>query len=199
MKKMISPDIEKMSGDEWISYRRETIEKLESLGYQLLPTAGCSTCDAVNDYVCFDCECLWIDESRDKYNATLVLELEGQHHSNCPAVDKFGCSCAEIEKKVEKLLEDYHPNEIGRLVGLPDNEAKKLVREIYFGWGYTELDDWVVQEMGEEQFVLCLKQGDEWIDENGDYRYFDSKKEARSHLRKSLRLWHEQVALNTYS
>lgn len=178
MKKMVPLDIEKMSCDEFIGYRRETLEELESLGYQLLPTAGCSTCDTVNDYVCFNCECLFIDKSRDKYNATFSQI---------------------IKQQVEKLLEDYHPNEIGRLVGLPDNEAKKLVREIYFGWGYTEVDDWKVQDMGKDQFVLCLKQGDEWIDENGDYRYFDSKKEARSHLRKSLQLWHEQVALNTYS
>ena len=199
MKKMVPLDTEKMSCDEWISYRRETIEKLESLGYQLLPTAGCSTCDAVNDYVCFDCECLWIDESRDKYNATLVLNVVGKHVPTCPAVDGFGCSCAEIEKKVEKLLEDYHPNEIGRLIGESEQEGKKIVREIYFGWGYTEPDDWEVQELGDDHFILCLKQGDEWIDENGDHVLFESEEEAISHLNESLRLWHEQVALNTYS
>ena len=105
----------------------------------------------------------------------------------------------QIEQQVEKLLEDYHPPEIGRLVGLPDNEAKKLVREIYFGWGYTELDDWEVQNMGEGQFVLCLKQGDEWIDENGEHVLFESEEEALDHLRASLKLWHDQVALNTHS
>ena len=56
------------------------------------------------------------------------------------------------------------------MVGLPDNEAKKLVREIYLEWGYTDPEDWVAQEVADRQFVLFLKQGDEWIDENGDYR-----------------------------
>jgi hypothetical protein len=104
-----------------------------------------------------------------------------------------------MKEQIRELLKEWHPAEIGRLVGIPGNDAKKIVREIYFEWGYTEPDDWEVQEVGDCQFVLFLKQGDEWIDENGNHVLFDSKKEARSHLRKSLRLWHEQVALNTYS
>jgi hypothetical protein len=56
-----------------------------------------------------------------------------------------------------------------------------------------------VQEVGDCQFVLFLKQGDEWIDENGDYRFFDTKEQALNHLHFSLRLWHDQVALNTFS
>lgn len=104
-----------------------------------------------------------------------------------------------MKQQIEKLLEEWHPAEIGRLVGIPSNEAKKIVREIYLERGHNEPNDWEVQLVGDDQYVLFLKQGDEWIDENGDYRCFDSKKEARSHLRKSLLLWHEQVALNTYS
>lgn len=80
MKKMISPDIEKMSFDEWTNYRDETIEKLESLGYQLLPTVGCNTCDIHNDYVCFDCESEFIHDARDKYNAT--ISKEPQHEKS---------------------------------------------------------------------------------------------------------------------
>ncbi len=64
--KIVSPDIEKMSFDEWTNYREETIEKLESLGYELLPSVGCSTCDIHNDYVCFDCESSFIYDSMDK-------------------------------------------------------------------------------------------------------------------------------------
>jgi hypothetical protein len=104
-----------------------------------------------------------------------------------------------MKEQIEKLLEEFHPNEIGRLVGMSDSDAKKIVREIYFGWGYTEPDDWVVENLGDDQFILCLKQGDEWVDENGDYCFFDSEEEALDHLRASLKLWHDQVALSTYS
>ena len=104
-----------------------------------------------------------------------------------------------MKQQIEKLLEEWHPAEIGRLVGLSDNEAKKLVREIYFGWGYTSPDDWKAHHIGLGQYVLFLNQGDEWVDEEGDFRCFDSKEEALDHLRASLKLWHDWVALNTFS
>jgi hypothetical protein len=47
-----------------------------------------------------------------------------------------------MKQQIEQLLEEWHPNEIGRLVGLSDSEAKKIVREIYFDWGYNALADW---------------------------------------------------------
>jgi len=122
-----------------------------------------------------------LEKLRQEIEASGVLDLEGQ------------------EEKVERLLEDYHPNEIGRLLGVSEQEGKKIVREIYFGWGYTEPDDWEVQELGDDHFILCLKQGDEWIDEDGEHVLFESEEEAISHLNESLRQWHEQVALNTYS
>jgi hypothetical protein len=104
-----------------------------------------------------------------------------------------------MKEQIRELLKEWHPAEIGRLVGISSNEAKKIVREIYFEWGYTDPEDWEVQEVGDCQFVLFLKQGDEWIDENGDYRFFDTKEQALNHLHFSLRLWHDQVALNTFS
>lgn len=104
-----------------------------------------------------------------------------------------------MKEQIRELLKEWHPAEIGRLVGLSDNEAKKLVRQIYFEWGYTEPDDWEVKEVAGRQFVLFLKQGDEWIDENGDYRYFDSEEQALSHLHFSLKLWHDELALSTLS
>ena len=104
-----------------------------------------------------------------------------------------------MKQQIEKLLEEWHPAEIGRLVGIPSNEAKKIVREIYLEWGHNEPDDWEVQLVGDDQHVLFLKQGDEWIDEDGEFRCFDSKEAALEHLHASLRRWHEQVSLNTYS
>jgi hypothetical protein len=40
-----------------------------------------------------------------------------------------------MKEQIRELLKEWHPAEIGRMVGLPDNEAKKLVREIYLGVG----------------------------------------------------------------
>ena len=68
--KMRMRDIDKMSFDQWINYREDTIDKLESLGFQLVPKVGCGTCDVDNDYVCFSCESDFINDSREKYNAS---------------------------------------------------------------------------------------------------------------------------------
>jgi hypothetical protein len=101
---------------------------------------------------------------------------------------------------VKELLKEYHPNEIGRLIGTSDNEAKKIVREIYLDdWGYASLDDWEVQPVGEYGHVLFLKQGDEWIDDWGDFRCFYSEEKALDHLRSSLTRWHLHAALKQHS
>jgi len=104
-----------------------------------------------------------------------------------------------MKQQIEQLLKEWHPNEIGRLVGLSDSEAKKIVREIYFDWGYTSREDWVVVEAYAGEYVLYLEQGDEWIDEDGDYRCFDTKQEALDHLQESLRRWHLAIILKTHS
>lgn len=104
-----------------------------------------------------------------------------------------------MKERIRELLEEWHPNEIGLMVGLSDSDTKKIVREIYFDWGYASPDDWKAHHIGFGQYVLFLNQGDEWIDEEGNFRCFDSKEEALDHLRASLKLWHDQVALGTHS
>ena len=57
----MNTDIESMSLYEWIWYRDDQIADIEKTGKKLVPTVGCSQCDAVNDYVCFACECNFIE------------------------------------------------------------------------------------------------------------------------------------------
>jgi len=103
-----------------------------------------------------------------------------------------------MKQRIEELLTEYHPAEIGRLVGIDDKKAKKIIREIYFDWGYTSPEDWTT-ECIDDQYVLFTVNGTEWIDEDGEYRCFNTKKEAISYLKDSLKRWHKQVSLNTYS
>jgi hypothetical protein len=67
--KFRTPDIEKMSHNDWLAYRDSTIEKLEKLGHKLLPNPQCDTCDIHNDYVCFGCESDFIIDKRELENA----------------------------------------------------------------------------------------------------------------------------------
>ena len=112
-----------------------------------------------------------------------VDELEDKHHPLCTAHDGFGCRCEELEKadlksKVKELLYEYHAAEIGRLIGLTENEGKMIVREIMLDeWGYTE---WMPRNVGNGYALFC--HGSEWIDENGDNLLFDTEQEALEYM-----------------
>jgi hypothetical protein len=58
-------DINRMSHDKWLAYREKQIETIEATGKKLLPNPECGTCDIDNDYVCFECECIFIDEGKE--------------------------------------------------------------------------------------------------------------------------------------
>lgn len=49
-------DIDKMTTDEWLSYRRDKLQAFYESGKDLVPNPECRQCDFINDYVCFDCE-----------------------------------------------------------------------------------------------------------------------------------------------
>lgn len=59
------PDIESMTTDEWLSYRRQKLDEFYDKGFELKPRPECSTCDIHNDYVCFEHELLQIWESEN--------------------------------------------------------------------------------------------------------------------------------------
>jgi len=58
-------DIDKMTSDEWLAYRDDLIDSHYARGFKLTPNPDCNTCDVVNDYVCFDCECSQLDKARE--------------------------------------------------------------------------------------------------------------------------------------
>ena len=58
-------DIDKMTSDEWLSYRRDLIEEYYAAGNELIPNPECKQCDTINDYVCFDCECNQLNKWRN--------------------------------------------------------------------------------------------------------------------------------------
>jgi hypothetical protein len=59
------PDIESMTTDEWLAYRRQKVDEFYERGFELKPNPECSTCDIHNDYVCFECELLQLWEKED--------------------------------------------------------------------------------------------------------------------------------------
>ncbi len=56
-------DIEKMTCDEWIEYRRDKLDAFHALGKELKPNPKCQMCDVHNDYTCFTCETFQLGEN----------------------------------------------------------------------------------------------------------------------------------------
>lgn len=86
-----------------------------------------------------------------------------------------------LKTKAFALLSEHHPNELGRLMGIADNHAMRLVHEIYIkDW---KLDGWHPECLacGTDGFALFSSCGTEYIDENGDYLFFETKTEAQEY------------------
>lgn len=91
-----------------------------------------------------------------------------------------------LKDEVESMLEDHHPNEIASLIGTTDQNAKKIIRQIYFDWGFTKPEDWTVMPVDDHYVIFAGQIGAEWIDEDGEFRCFDTEQEALTHLNESL-------------
>lgn len=105
-----------------------------------------------------------------------------------------------LKSKAEELLEDYHVNELGRLLGLSEDDGRKIAREIYFEWGFDSPEDWQAVKIDDTSFILLtIQNGIEWIDESGNHRIFESSESAYAHLRRSLASHHKKISELTYS
>ena len=86
------------------------------------------------------------------------------------------------------LLQDNHPAELARLTRESDERCKKMCHEIYLNdCGLNQVKDWYVEHIDDDQWVLFAKtMSCEWIDEDGEYRVFERKSEAKEYLFKYL-------------
>jgi hypothetical protein len=90
-----------------------------------------------------------------------------------------------LKEQIATLLEENHPAELERLTGVDDNTCKKIVHQLYME-NFNDPDCWQVERVG-DIWVIFGKTTDEWIDENGDYRGFDTKREAMDYIRKTFK------------
>jgi hypothetical protein len=59
---MIHVDIEKMTNDQFITYRENLLQDYLNKGYKLKPNKHCSMCAPQDNYTCFQCEIYQIEE-----------------------------------------------------------------------------------------------------------------------------------------
>jgi hypothetical protein len=105
-------------------------------------------------------------------------------------IDKQAYEEEEREKEMDKLkaqiielLEDNHPNELADLTGADEDTCLKIVHQLLS----KDPNDWEPERSGGIWAIYGKTFSAEWIDENGDYLGFDTKREAMEYIQKEIK------------
>lgn len=92
----------------------------------------------------------------------------------------------KLKEQIIELLNENHPAELERLTGVDDVVCKKIVHELYMD-NFNDPNCWHVERSGDIWVIFGKTFAGEWIDENGDYRGFDTKREANDHIKETFK------------
>ena len=91
-----------------------------------------------------------------------------------------------LKEQIIDLLEDNHPNELARLTGEDEDTCLKIVHQLYME-GFNDRNCWEPERSGDIWAIYGKTFAGEWIDENGDYRGFDTKREANDYIKETFK------------
>ena len=91
-----------------------------------------------------------------------------------------------LKEQISKLLEENHPAELERLTGIDDVICKKVVNRLYME-GFNDRKCWEPERVGDIWVIFGKNFSGEWIDENGDYLGFDTKREAMDYIKETFK------------
>ena len=93
----------------------------------------------------------------------------------------------KLKDRIAELLEDNHPAELERLTGVDGTTCKKIVHQLYME-GFNDRNCWAPEGIGDGSWGIYGKNfAGEWIDENGDYLCFNTKREAIEYIRETFK------------
>jgi hypothetical protein len=91
-----------------------------------------------------------------------------------------------FKDKIALLLEDNHPNELARLTGEDEDTCLKIVHKLYME-GFNDRNCWEPERSGDIWAIYGKNFSGEWIDENGNYLGFDTKREAMEYIKETFK------------
>ena len=92
----------------------------------------------------------------------------------------------KLKDKIAELLEENHPAELERLTGYDDTTCKKIVHELYME-GFNDRNCWAPERVDDIWVIFGKNFSGEWIDEEGEYRGFDTKREAMQYIKETFK------------
>jgi hypothetical protein len=91
-----------------------------------------------------------------------------------------------FKDKIAMLLEENHPAELERLTGVDDTTCKKIVHQLYME-GFNDRKCWEPERVDDIWVIFGKNFSGEWIDEDGEYRGFDTRREAIEYIRETFK------------
>ena len=92
----------------------------------------------------------------------------------------------KLKDLIADLLEDNHPAELERLTGYDDTTCKKIVHELYME-GFNDRNCWEAEMVGDIWVIFGKNFSGEWINEDGEYLGFDTKREAMQYIKETFK------------
>ena len=122
-----------------------------------------------------------------------MTEMETYHNNLLVEEQQWIAKQAELDKQIDELkpwiaelLEENHPAELERLTGIDDVICKKVVNRLYME-GFNDRKCWEPERVGDIWVIFGKNFSGEWIDENGDYRGFDTRREAMEYIKETFK------------
>ena len=92
----------------------------------------------------------------------------------------------KLKDRIAELLEENHPAELERLTGIDDVICKKVVNRLYIE-GFNDRNCWEPERVGDIWVIFGKTFAGEWIDEEGEYQGFDTKREAMQYIKETFK------------
>jgi len=92
----------------------------------------------------------------------------------------------KLKDRIAELLEENHPNELERLTGVDEDTCLKVVHQLYME-RFNDPDCWEPERSGDIWVIYGKNFSGEWIDENGNYLGFDTKREAMEYIKETFK------------
>ena len=92
----------------------------------------------------------------------------------------------KLKDWIAELLEENHPAELARLTGYDGTTCKKIVHELYME-GFNDQNCWEPERVGDIWVIFGKNFSGEWIDEQGEYLAFDTKREANDYIKETFK------------
>ena len=117
----------------------------------------------------------------DNHYANMLADHQRMLDEQAQKEEEMG----SFKDKIALLLEENHPAELERLTGVDDTTCKKIVHQLYME-GFNDPDCWHVERSG-DIWVIYGNSTDEWIDKDGEYVGFDTKREAMQYIKETFK------------